>query len=236
MKCQRTSHLAKVYTDRVKAHTRALKRGLPNEFHQTRFRKNSTRHTPRHITPRRQARFQNGGGVQVGINAPYSFNRMSGTADKIIEYMTQLNRQRDRTCVCSPLKPTWARQAYTLPITTIRTPVQHVAVELTGRRQRWWRWWWRSRRQWTRRWWQGGARLSLPSRSKPRRSSPTRRLSLSQDKIKDFRKKYEDAGILIQIVKIDNFQFVQRRCSPSYFFTVVSEEPRRARPVPPKEV
>src|ERR1700749_4217992 len=31
------------------------------------------------------------GGVQVGINAPYSFNRMSGTADKIIEYMTQLN-------------------------------------------------------------------------------------------------------------------------------------------------
>src|ERR1700690_472873 len=31
------------------------------------------------------------GGVQVGINAPYSFSRMSGTADKIIEYMTQLN-------------------------------------------------------------------------------------------------------------------------------------------------
>ena len=31
------------------------------------------------------------GGVQVGINAPYSFTRMSGTADKIIEYMTQLN-------------------------------------------------------------------------------------------------------------------------------------------------
>src|ERR1700690_4304858 len=30
-------------------------------------------------------------GVQVGINAPYSFTRMSGTADKIIEYMTQLN-------------------------------------------------------------------------------------------------------------------------------------------------
>ena len=31
------------------------------------------------------------GGVQVGINAPYSFTRMSGTADKIIEYMTQVN-------------------------------------------------------------------------------------------------------------------------------------------------
>ena len=31
------------------------------------------------------------GGVQVGLNVPYSFQRMSGTADKIIEYMTQVN-------------------------------------------------------------------------------------------------------------------------------------------------
>src|SRR5580658_8844194 len=31
------------------------------------------------------------GGVQVGINAPYSFTRMSGTADRILEYMTQLD-------------------------------------------------------------------------------------------------------------------------------------------------
>src|SRR6185437_8477071 len=31
------------------------------------------------------------GGVQVGINAPYSFTRMSGTAGRIIEYMTRLN-------------------------------------------------------------------------------------------------------------------------------------------------
>src|SRR5579862_5826688 len=31
------------------------------------------------------------GGVQVGNNVPYSFHGMSGTADKIIEYMTQLN-------------------------------------------------------------------------------------------------------------------------------------------------
>ena len=31
------------------------------------------------------------GGVQVGANVPYSFHNMSGTADKILEYMTQLN-------------------------------------------------------------------------------------------------------------------------------------------------
>src|SRR5215475_217624 len=30
-------------------------------------------------------------GVQVGCNVPYSFRGMSGTADKIIEYMTRLN-------------------------------------------------------------------------------------------------------------------------------------------------
>ena len=31
------------------------------------------------------------GGVQVGINAPYSFHNIPGTADDILEYMTQLN-------------------------------------------------------------------------------------------------------------------------------------------------
>src|SRR5580692_5251353 len=31
------------------------------------------------------------GGVQVGLNAPYSFTGMSGTADKIIEYMTDID-------------------------------------------------------------------------------------------------------------------------------------------------
>src|ERR1044071_2819948 len=31
------------------------------------------------------------GGVQVGINVPYSFRGMPGTADDILQYMTQLN-------------------------------------------------------------------------------------------------------------------------------------------------
>src|SRR4029077_916234 len=31
------------------------------------------------------------GGVQVGINAPYSFHNIPGTAEDILEYMTQLN-------------------------------------------------------------------------------------------------------------------------------------------------
>ena len=31
------------------------------------------------------------GGVQIGANVPYSFRGLSGTADKILEYMNQLN-------------------------------------------------------------------------------------------------------------------------------------------------
>ena len=31
------------------------------------------------------------GGVQVGINAPYSFQNIPGTADDILDYMLQLN-------------------------------------------------------------------------------------------------------------------------------------------------
>src|SRR5678815_5769324 len=31
------------------------------------------------------------GGVQVGINAPYSFHNIPGTADDILTYMTRLN-------------------------------------------------------------------------------------------------------------------------------------------------
>src|SRR6185503_12734896 len=31
------------------------------------------------------------GGVQIGINAPYSFRGMPGSADDILRYMTQLN-------------------------------------------------------------------------------------------------------------------------------------------------
>src|SRR6202041_994263 len=45
------------------------------------------------------------------------------------------------------------------------------------------------------------------------------RLALSMDKIKDFRKKYEEAGILIQILKIDNFNSFSDDVT-DYFFTV----------------
>jgi hypothetical protein len=31
------------------------------------------------------------GGVQVGINAPYSFKDLSGKADKILEYLNQID-------------------------------------------------------------------------------------------------------------------------------------------------
>ena len=45
------------------------------------------------------------------------------------------------------------------------------------------------------------------------------RLSLSMDKIRQFRKKYEDAGVLIQILKIDNFNSFSDPVT-DYFFEV----------------
>ena len=66
----------------------------------------------------------------------------------------------------------------------------------------------------------GGGRAPLtPEQEEAAKKLSDWRLSLSQDKIKDFRKKYEDAGILIQILKIDNFNSFSDDVT-DYFFTV----------------
>src|SRR6185437_1504293 len=136
------------------------------------------------------------GGVQVGINAPYSFTRMSGTADKIIEYMTQLNLS---ACELR-LQPV---EAYLNAPGVLASPndgpggpppargaAPGGARGGSGR---------------------GGGRGRAPltpeqkaAQDKMAAELTKWRLGLSQDKIKGFRKKYEDAGILIQIVKVDN--------------------------------
>jgi sugar phosphate isomerase/epimerase len=138
------------------------------------------------------------GGVQVGINAPYSFTRMSGTADKIIEYMTQLNLS---ACELR-LQPV---EAYLNAPGVIASPndgpggpppargaaVAGAARGGSGRA--------------------GGGRGRAPLTPEQKAAQEAAaaeltkwRLSLPQEKMKDFRKKYEDAGILIQIVKVDN--------------------------------
>lgn len=108
------------------------------------------------------------GGVQVGINAPYSFRGMPGGADDILQYMTKLNLSGAEL----RLQPVEG---------FLKAPVPGPA---------------------------GNARTPLtPEQEAARRTTIAElqkwRLSQSMDPFKAFRKKYEDAGVLIEIVKFD---------------------------------
>jgi sugar phosphate isomerase/epimerase len=144
------------------------------------------------------------GGVQVGINAPYSFTRMSGTADKIIQYMTQLNLS---ACELR-LQPV---EAYLNAPGVIASPNDRPAGSPDPRARR-------------------GQALTPEQKAAQAAEAAELskwRLALSQDKIKAFRKKYEDAGILIQIVKVDNINSFEDSIL-DYFFTTAKNLGARA--------
>ena len=104
------------------------------------------------------------GGVQIGINAPYSFHGMPGGADDVLKYLTELNLS---------------------------------AVELRSQPV------------------EAFFGAPIPTRMPGRRAAPTAeqqaaiealekwRLAAPMDQFKQFRKKYEDAGVAIEIVKFD---------------------------------
>jgi hypothetical protein len=153
------------------------------------------------------------GGVQVGINAPYSFTRMSGTADKIIEYMTQLNLSATELRL-QPVEaylgaPGVYASANDAPGAAARGGGAARGGSGRGGGGRG-----------SSGAGRGGGRAAItPEQQEAAKKLSDWRLSLSQDKIKDFRRKYEDAGILIQILKIDNFNSFSDDIT-DYFFTV----------------
>jgi hypothetical protein len=108
-------------------------------------------------------------GVQVGINAPYSFHNIPGGADDIINYCTQTGigalelrlQPVEAYLKAPPPPPAGGRRGATL------TPEQQAERKAAADALQKWR------------------------------------LSQSMDGFKAFRKKYEDAGLLIQIVKFD---------------------------------
>jgi hypothetical protein len=115
------------------------------------------------------------GGVQVGINAPYSFRGMPGSADDILQYMTKLNLS--------------ATELRLQPVEGfLKAPVVPPAAAPAAAGQK-----------------KGGP--LTPEQQAARRAKIEElekwRLSQSMDPFKAFRKKYEDAGILIEIVKFD---------------------------------
>jgi sugar phosphate isomerase/epimerase len=111
------------------------------------------------------------GGVQIGINVPYSFHGMPGGADDILKYLTELGLSavelRSQPVEAYYGAPSAARPASTpgprKPPTEEQLAAQrNYAEEL----EKW-------------------------------------RLAASMDKFKEFRKKYAEAGIAIDIVKFD---------------------------------
>src|SRR3984957_19265293 len=164
------------------------------------------------------------GGVQVGANVPYSFHNMSGTADKILEYMTQLNLSAAELRL-QPVEaylgapgvyassfdaPGGGRGGEAAPSDSRgpgRGDATGSAPGPAGTRGS-----------------KGGGRAPLTPEQQAARAEAAKklsdwRLSLSMDKIKDFRKKYETAGVLIQILKIDNFNSFSDGVT-DYFFEV----------------
>jgi hypothetical protein len=110
------------------------------------------------------------GGVQIGINAPYSFHGMSGGAEDILKYLTQtklngleLRAQPVETFLGAQLPPPAPRGTKKAGPTSEQTAARK---EAEAAHEKW-------------------------------------RLSRSMSEFKGFRKKYEEAGLLIEIVKFD---------------------------------
>jgi sugar phosphate isomerase/epimerase len=146
------------------------------------------------------------GGVQVGCNVPYSFHGMSGTADKILEYMNQLNLSAAEL----RLQPV---EAY-LGAPGVYASGYDAPGGARGRAGA------------------GGARgrgigrgrapltpEQQAARAEEAKKLSAWRLALSMDRIREFRKKFEDDGVLIQILKIDNFNSFSDEVT-DYFFNV----------------
>jgi hypothetical protein len=147
------------------------------------------------------------GGVQVGANVPYSFHNMSGTADKILEYMTQLNLSAAELRLQPVEAYLGAPGVYASSFDAPGGGRSGAGAPPGGARGP-----------------NGGGRTPLTPEQQAAQAEAAKklsdwRLSLSMDKIKDFRKKYEAAGVLIQILKIDNFNSFSDGVT-DYFFEV----------------
>ena len=123
------------------------------------------------------------GGVQIGINAPYSYRGLPGKAEDVLKYTTDLGLS--------------AVELRTQPVEDFLGAPKIPGVT-TGR-----------------------FRGKMTPEQEAAAADLTKwRLGLSMDKVKAFRKKYEDAGVRIQIVKVDGIDTMSEDVA-DYFFTLV---------------
>jgi sugar phosphate isomerase/epimerase len=116
------------------------------------------------------------GGVQIGINAPYSFHGKYNSGEECLEAIVKLNLSSVELRAQPIERFMGARPEL----------VAYPPVRQGGSR---------------------GAQESAAERAAARKAAADElrvwRLSASLDKVKEFRKKYEDAGVKIEIVKVD---------------------------------
>jgi sugar phosphate isomerase/epimerase len=115
------------------------------------------------------------GGVQVGINAPYSFHNIPGSADDVQKYVVNLGLS------AVELRSQPVEESLGCPIHYSTMPNPRPATPPTAEQK---------------------AAQAAEAAAKAAAVEKWR-LSASMDQFKAFRKKYEDAGIAIQIVKFD---------------------------------
>ncbi|HEY2018547.1 MAG TPA: sugar phosphate isomerase/epimerase [Bryobacteraceae bacterium] len=115
------------------------------------------------------------GGVQVGINAPYSFHGLPASADDVQKYVVDLGLS------AVELRSQPVEEFFGCPIHYSTIPNPRPATPPTPEQQ-------------------AAQRAEAAAKAQ---AVEKWRLSASMDQFKTFRKKYEDAGIAIEIVKFD---------------------------------
>ena len=115
------------------------------------------------------------GGVQVGINVPYSFHNLPGSADYVQKYVVDLGLSAVELR-SQPVEEFFGCPIHYNTMATRRSATPPTAAEREAQR--------------------ADADAKAAAVEKWRLSAP-------MDQFKSFRKKYEDAGIAIQIVKFD---------------------------------
>ncbi len=124
------------------------------------------------------------GGVQIGINAPYSFHGAYTSGDQCLDVMVKLNLSSVE------LRAQPIEQFMGAPANLVAYPAGRAGGNRGGQKK--------------------GPEAGAPSaeeRAAARKAAAdelrTWRLTASLDKVKAFRRKYEDAGVKIEIVKVD---------------------------------
>jgi hypothetical protein len=147
----------------------------------------------------------NFGGVQIGINAPYSFHGSFNSGDECLDAMVKLNLSSVE------LRAQPIEQFMGAPASLVAYPAVRPGARAGGQGQA-------PGGETQAATPAGGGAASAPA-PKGTRQPPTPeqiaarkaaadelrtwRLAASMDKVKEFRKKYEDAGVKIHIVKVD---------------------------------